>query len=476
MISCAVRFRPKAKVLIVVASGAPVQGTTRPPDAIPPELAEAYDLECLLIVEGPAEAARTDSLLFPVTVLADPVHRGYGGCRKTAYRYAIDQDFDLVALLPGDGRCPPQCLVTLLAAASEGRAEAVFGSCPRTGMVTRIVNRLLRTSLSDFDPACRVFSVSALGRIPFELNSDGLAFDTEITIQLVLAGAAILEVPVPTGPAARRWANRFAFDRSAIQAATRARLQELGIFYHRKFDCVPAASDRYRQPKLSFESPHTAALDSVAPGSAALDLGCAGGYVSAALRSRKGCRVTGVDVHPPAQAGNVDEFISHDLNAGLPPLDFSRFDFILLLDVIEHLATPERFIDELRHAVSRASHVRILASTGNIGFFIVRFMLLLGQFNYGKRGILDLTHTRLFTFASFRRLFEQGGFRVVEQRAIPGPFPLALGDNRLARLLLRLNQAAIHLSKSLFAYQIYLVVEPMPSLELLAARGLPPQP
>ena len=50
-------------------------------------------------------------------------------------------------------------------------------------------------------------------------------------------------------------------------------------------------------------------------------------------------------------------------------------------------------------------------------------MLLLGQFNYGKRGILDLTHTRLFTFASFRRLFEQGGFRVVDSarhsRAVP---------------------------------------------------------
>ena len=44
-------------------------------------------------------------------------------------------------------------------------------------------------------------------------------------------------------------------------------------------------------------------------------------------------------------------------------------------------------------------------------------MLLFGQFNYGKRGILDLTHTRLFTFESFRRLFEQGGFRVAAEPA-----------------------------------------------------------
>ena len=54
-------------------------------------------------------------------------------------------------------------------------------------------------------------------------------------------------------------------------------------------------------------------------------------------------------------------------------------------------------------------------------------MLLLGQFNYGKRGILDMTHTRLFTFTSLRRLLEQSGFRIVEMRGVPGPFPLAMG-------------------------------------------------
>ena len=62
-------------------------------------------------------------------------------------------------------------------------------------------------------------------------------------------------------------------------------------------------------------------------------------------------------------------------------------------------------------------------------------MLLFGQFNYGKRGVLDLTHTRLFTFGSFRRLFEQAGFKVVEERGVPGPFPLAMGDSALSRAL-----------------------------------------
>ena len=56
-------------------------------------------------------------------------------------------------------------------------------------------------------------------------------------------------------------------------------------------------------------------------------------------------------------------------------------------------------------------------------------MLLLGQFNYGKHGILDMTHTRLFTFYSLRELLEQRGFQVLEIRGIPAPFPVALGNN-----------------------------------------------
>ena len=66
-------------------------------------------------------------------------------------------------------------------------------------------------------------------------------------------------------------------------------------------------------------------------------------------------------------------------------------------------------------------------------------MLLIGQFNYGKRGILDLTHTRLFTFESFRRLFEQGGFRVRGDRGIPGPFPLAFGNETPGRVVMAVN-------------------------------------
>jgi hypothetical protein len=172
-------------------------------------------------------------------------------------------------------------------------------------------------------------------------------------------------------------------------------------------------------------------------------------------------------MYPLAPGIQLDAFLHHDLNDGPPAVDFREYEYVLLLDVIEHLASPETFIDQLREAMTLAPRTKLLVSTGNIGFVINRAMHLIGQFNYGKRGILDLTHTRLFTFETFRRLFEQGGFRVRRKRGIPGPFPVAFGDNKASRALVRANSWLLPFWPGIFAYQIFFEVEPLPSLMYL---------
>ena len=233
------------------------------------------------------------------------------------------------------------------------------------------------------------------------------------------AGLRIRELPIPTyyGDEICR-VNGLAYAWNVVKASLVARAQELGLFYDRRFDCAPAPPDGSNYTlKVDFDSSHTAALARVEPGARVLDLGCGSGKMGALLRRHSGCTVTGVDRAPPA-AGLLDGFVLHDLGDGPPDVDYEAFDYVLLLDVIEHLPSPERFIDQLRARLKFCPHVTIVVSTANIGFFITRLMLLLGQFNYGKRGILDLTHTRLFTFASLRRLFEQGGFEVIESAGV----------------------------------------------------------
>jgi glycosyltransferase involved in cell wall biosynthesis len=463
---------------------------------IPVELRDTYEVDVLIIDDSSADStfekghavSRDASLSFPVVVLFNPKNQGYGGNQKLGYHYALERGYDFVALIHGDGQYAPECLPVLLEPLRLGEAAAVFGSrmltpsgARRGGMplykfvgnkiLTWIENKLLRTNLSEFHSGYRIYSTKALAAIPFDRNSNDFHFDTEIIIQLLIAGLPIRELPIPTYYGDEIcYVNGTKYAFNVVVAATKARLQNAGLFYDRKFDCAPSNTQPY-VPKFAFTSPHTLAFERIRPGARVLDIGCAGGYMGADLIKRKQCVVDGIDSFPLAVAidndASLSAFYLHDLDSGLPALNFEKYDYVLMLDVIEHLAKPELFLEQLRTALSLKPSLEVILSTANIGFIVTRFMLLIGQFNYGRRGILDLTHTRLFTFSSFERAVKQAGFDIVERVGVPGPMPLALGDNFLSRTLLKVNQILIHLSRGLFSYQIFLRVRPQPSLELL---------
>ena len=63
-----------------------------------------------------------------ITVLRTPENQGYGGNQKLGYRYAIDNGFDIVALVHGDGQYAPEKLPALLEPFARDEADAVFGS------------------------------------------------------------------------------------------------------------------------------------------------------------------------------------------------------------------------------------------------------------------------------------------------------------------------------------------------------------
>ena len=66
-----------------------------------------------------------------------------------------------------------------------------------------------------------------------------------------------------------------------------------------------------------------------------------------------------------------------------------------------------------------------------------------------------------------RELLKQSGYKILEARGIPAPFPAAVGNSLFARTMLRLNRALIRMSKGLFSYQIFIRAEAKPTVNNL---------
>lgn len=416
-----------------------------------------------------------------MTVLRNEYNQGYGGNQKIGYSYAIAEGFDFVAMIHGDGQYAPEELPSLMKPLREGRADVVFGSrmmerfgALKGGMplykfvgnkiLTRIQNALLGTDLSEFHSGYRIYSVRALKRIPFRLNANDFHFDTEIIIQLWNAKARIVELPIPTyyGDEISR-VNGLKYARDVLLATLRNTAHRAGLLYQRRFDATLSGNSHY-DTKLGYPSSHTYALNAIPAGARVLDIGSGSGAFAREVKKR-GCKVEMVDSFEPVSLDPDIQVHLQDLDTE-PRFDARPFDHLLMLDVIEHLKNPEAFLDRLRAQFDHESKTLIL-TTPNIAFIVERAMLLIGQFNYGKAGILDRTHTRLFTFRACKRLLKDSGFRILEVRGIPAPFPKVLGNGVLSRTATAINIALIGVSKTLFSYQIFIRAGSTPDVDFL---------
>jgi glycosyltransferase involved in cell wall biosynthesis len=452
---------------------------------IPKELC-AGNVEVLVIDDFSQDKTFSTGLVFEkekadfrVTILRTPENQGYGGNQKLGYCYAIEHGFDIVALLHGDGQYAPEKLPALLEPLIKNQADAVFGSrmmnksdARKGGMplykwignqvLTHFENRMLGTHLSEFHSGYRLYSVNALRQIPFERNSNSFHFDTEIIVQFVMKNLRIMELPIPTyyGDEICR-VNGLQYAWNIFKTMVRVKLHMKNLLYTRKFDVGPV--EETYDLKLGYPSSHTMAIAAVKPGANVLDIGCGRGYVAEEMAKRAG-HVTGIDQFAPENSprSNVAYF-KWDLDEKQLPVDASKFGQIFLLDIVEHLKCPEVFMENLRVATA-GSRSEIVLTTPNIGFFLTRFMLLFGQFNYGRQGILDRTHTRLFSMNALQELLDQAGYKILEIKGIPAPFPKAIGDHFASRTLIALNQMLIFISKGLFAYQIFIRVQAQPTV------------
>jgi glycosyltransferase involved in cell wall biosynthesis/SAM-dependent methyltransferase len=462
-------------------------------DRIPARVREEYDCEVLVVDDASEDRTlrigREYRQAHPevrLTVLRNGVNQGYGGNQKVGYTFAIERGFDFVVLLHGDAQYAPEELPKLLTPLRDGRAEAVLGSrmmtafgALRGGMppykyvgnrvLTALQNRLLGTNLSEFHSGYRAYSVRALRDLRLQLNSNDFHFDTEIIIQLLATGNRIVELPIPTHYGSEIcYVNPLRYGKDVLLMTLQSVAHKAGVFHQRRFEPVArgAHGNSHYDVKLGYPSSHQFALDVVPVGSRVLDIGAGPGGMAQEL-VKKGCQVAVVDQFPATEAPGEVEVLQQDLNDP-PVFDARKYDYLLMLDVIEHLKDPEQFLEQLGDQFDYAPR-KLVLTTPNVAFAVQRLMLALGQFNYGNAGILDRTHTRLFTFRSLRRLLVDAGFRIQQIKGVPAPWPKVLGDGRLGRTALRLNQLLIRVSKTLFAYQIFVVSECVPNARFILA-------
>jgi len=402
---------------------------------------------------------------------------GYGEQLKLAFEFACRHRIDAVVTLDGNSRYPLEDAAGLLAAINAGADVAVAAPAAEnvftvTGagawLASRLVNLLIRARIAAWHPGFRAYRVAAVKGVPFNKNVDDRGFNTEIIIQLLIAKRSIARVPTRGyAHAPQALIDKFRFAVGMLKAAGLSLLHQSSLFYQPQFD-MEQALDTYGL-KTGYRSSHSLALASVPPGCRVLDIGCGNGAFDRLL-VEQGCRVHGLDRHSEQYVTGLDAYTQIDLDVQNHAFPVHGYDYILLLDILEHLRQPETLLAYLRGESGPQPKPLVLISIPNVAFFIIRLRLLCGSFHYGKLGILDLTHTRLFTEKSIIALLTRNGYCVESVAGIPPPYPKAIGMNFVSRALLVVNQWCIVLSRRLFAYQLLIIARPKPTLDDL----LPP--
>lgn len=166
--------------------------------------------------------------------------------------------------------------------------------------------------------------------------------------------------------------------------------------------------------KNPYES-HQIVLNLIKGNSKVLDIGCATGYMDKVLTDR-GCEVWGIDNDEIALGKACrfcDKVINYDLNSGKAlHIPKKHFDYILMIDVIEHLPEPDKVLDLIKPFLKKGG--KIIFSIPNIAHASVRWMLLNGGFNYSEQGIMDRTHIHFYTKDTFQKFLTSQGYKIIQ--------------------------------------------------------------
>ncbi len=164
----------------------------------------------------------------------------------------------------------------------------------------------------------------------------------------------------------------------------------------------------------------------IEPDSLVLDVGCACGDFGEFIKKEKKCQIYGMEYDDlsikEAYKKNVFEAIHQvDLNS-FDNKKFTeynnRFDYVALIDVLEHTLDPRNSILKLKPFLKNGGEM--VFSLPNISFGDIKISILRNDFTYTDMGILDKTHIRFFTHRTIAELISECGMEILECRAKVG--------------------------------------------------------
>ena len=172
--------------------------------------ATGYSDNVLVVDDGSTDgtpellAARDD-----IHLLTHPRNRGYGAALRSAFKFAVQNNYDVLVTIDCDGQHQPRMIPEFVDAVR--RADVVSGSrYLRTfsvdseppaerrrinRIITAEVNRRLGLELTDAFCGFKAYRVEALRGLP--LTEDGYAMPLEFWVRAAQRGLSIVELPVP---------------------------------------------------------------------------------------------------------------------------------------------------------------------------------------------------------------------------------------------------------------------------------------
>lgn len=177
--------------------------------------------------------------------------------------------------------------------------------------------------------------------------------------------------------------------------------------------------------ELEENSSNKWAYDKIKKESKILEIGSSNGRLTKHLKEELNCSVDIIEIN--AEAGASAKKFARKAYLGseegdieslkcIQSLGEETYDYIVLLDVLEHLLKPEVVLQQLKDHLN--DNGSILISIPNIAHNSIIINLMQNKFEYTELGILDNTHLHFFTNSSFKELVENLGFYIADNAAI----------------------------------------------------------